>query len=137
MEIIWKLKEDICMRLRLLGKSAQCGNYEKLLTHFLLKFRENNVFTEEITQELIWRNFFSIRENFSFFLTVSCQFHLHITLERISKKCWNYLEVIQIYVNCEFRVNNTVWKYHNFLQLCKKWSLFFSFWKMIPISNFS
>lgn len=75
------------MRLRLLGKSAQCGNYEKLLTQFLAKFRENNVLTKRITRELIWRNIFLIRENFSFFHTASCQFHLHITLERISKKC--------------------------------------------------
>ena len=38
------------------------------LTHFLQKFRESNVFTKEITKELISRNFFSVRENFSFFL---------------------------------------------------------------------
>ena len=41
------------MRQRLLEKSAQCGNYEKLLTQFLAKFRENNVLTKEISQELI------------------------------------------------------------------------------------
>ena len=54
---------------------AQCGNYRNLLstvwklwkftvTHLWQKFRENNVFTKEVTKELIWRNF-------SFFHTVA------------------------------------------------------------------
>ena len=41
------------------------------LTLFWQKFRESNVFTKEITKELISRNFFSVRENFSFFHTVT------------------------------------------------------------------
>ena len=39
------------------------------LTHFWQKFRERNVFTKEITKELIWRNIFLARLNFSFFHT--------------------------------------------------------------------
>ena len=35
------LKEDISMRLRLLRKAAQCGNYENLPSHF---FRESKLF---------------------------------------------------------------------------------------------
>ena len=33
------------------------------------KIREINGFTKEVTKELIWRNIFSVRENFSFFHT--------------------------------------------------------------------
>ena len=32
---------------------TQCGNYGNLLTHIRQKFRENNVFTKEVTKELI------------------------------------------------------------------------------------
>ena len=41
------------------------------LTLFWQNFRESNVFTKENTKELISRNFFSVRENFSFFHTVA------------------------------------------------------------------
>ena len=40
------------------------------LTHFWQKIREINGFTKEITKELIWRNIFLVRLNFSFFHTV-------------------------------------------------------------------
>ena len=40
------------------------------LTLFQQKFRESNGFTKQITKELIWRNIFSVRPNFSFFHTV-------------------------------------------------------------------
>ena len=40
------------------------------LTLFSQKFRESNGFTKEITKELNWRNFFSVRENFFFFPTM-------------------------------------------------------------------
>ena len=38
---------------------AQCGNYWKSLSQ--QKFRESNVFTKEVTKELISRNIFSVR----------------------------------------------------------------------------
>ena len=40
------------------------------LALFLKKFHESNGFTIEVTKELISRNIFSVRENFSFFHTV-------------------------------------------------------------------
>ena len=46
------------------------------LTHFWQKFREINVFTKEITKELIRRNIFLVRPNFSFFHTVVREFNL-------------------------------------------------------------
>ena len=39
---------------------------------FLTKLRESTVHDEEVTKELISRNIFSVRENFSFFHTVFC-----------------------------------------------------------------
>ena len=42
------------------------------LTLFWQKFRETNIFTKEVTKELISRNIFSVRENFLFFHTVHC-----------------------------------------------------------------
>jgi len=51
---------------------SSCGNYRTLLSHFFgQKFRETNVFTKEITEELIWRNIFLVRVNVSFYHTVS------------------------------------------------------------------
>ena len=41
-----------------------------LTRHFWQKFRESNVLTKEITEELIWRNLFLVRRKFSFFHTV-------------------------------------------------------------------
>ena len=41
-----------------------------VVTLFWQKFRESNVFTKEYTKELIWRNFFNVTVNFSFFHTV-------------------------------------------------------------------
>ena len=55
---------------------AQCGLWKLrkfILTHFCQKFRESNGFTKEITKELIWRNIFLVRLNFSFFHTVHCR----------------------------------------------------------------
>ena len=49
--------------------NAHCGNTPIL---FWQKFRENDVFIKEITKELIWRNIFSVRVNFTFFYTVKC-----------------------------------------------------------------
>ena len=40
------------------------------LTYFWQKFRESNVFTKGNTKELIWRNIFSVRVNFSFFTSL-------------------------------------------------------------------
>ena len=40
------------------------------LTLLSQKFRESNSFPKEITKQLIWQFFFSVRENFSFFHTV-------------------------------------------------------------------
>ena len=37
---------------------------------FSQKFRESNIFTNQVTKELISQNIFSVRENFSFFHTV-------------------------------------------------------------------
>ena len=42
------------------------------LTHFWQKFRESKAFTKEINKELIWRNIFLVRLNFSSFHTVCC-----------------------------------------------------------------
>ena len=51
--------------------SAQCGNYGNSLLHsFWQKFRESNVFTKEVTKQLISRNIFCVRENFLPFHTV-------------------------------------------------------------------
>ena len=75
------------------------------LIHFWQKFRESNVFTKEITKELISRKKFSVRENFLFFhtvceriswffYTVYCAVCMHVNFfnqEKIvttSKKCW-------------------------------------------------
>ena len=56
----------------------QCGKSWKFtLPLFWQKFHESNVFTKEITKELIWRNIFSVRVNFSFFHTV----HTHLVNE--------------------------------------------------------
>ena len=56
---------------KLRENEAQCGKHGNLLiTLFWQKFRENNVFTEEATKELVSRNIFLVRENFSFFHTV-------------------------------------------------------------------
>ena len=41
----------------------------RLVSHFWKKFRESNVFTKEIAKEIIWRNIFMVRLNFSFFHT--------------------------------------------------------------------
>ena len=43
------------------------------LTLFRQKFRESNGFTKQITIELIWRNIFSVRPNFSFSHSVNQQ----------------------------------------------------------------
>ena len=45
---------------KLWDHSAQCGNFENLLsrTLFWQKFRESNGITKEITKQLIWRFFF-------------------------------------------------------------------------------
>ena len=43
-------------------------------TYLWQKFRDNNAFTKEVTKELIWRNFFSVTVNFSFFHTVNSLF---------------------------------------------------------------
>ena len=48
---------------------SQCGNYGI----FRQKFRESHGFTKQITEELIWRNIFSVRPIFSFFHTVSVE----------------------------------------------------------------
>ena len=49
---------------------AQCVKLWKFsLTLFWQKFRETNVFTNEVTRELISRNIFSVRNNFLFFHT--------------------------------------------------------------------
>ena len=42
------------------------------LTHFWQNFRESNGFTNEITKKLIWQIIFSVRVNFSFFHTATC-----------------------------------------------------------------
>ena len=54
---------------------SQCGNYRKSLSLLWRKFRESNVFTKEITKELIWRNFLRMTVNFSFFHTVLLSHH--------------------------------------------------------------
>ena len=58
-----------------LAKLQQCGSYGNLPSHFFdKKNRESNVFTKE----LIWRNIFLVRLNFSFFHTVEIsEFHWH------------------------------------------------------------
>ena len=43
------------------------------LTLFWKKFRESNVFTIEVAKELFSRKVFSVRENFSFFHSVSVE----------------------------------------------------------------
>ena len=55
---------------------AQCGNFGNFLTHFWRKIRESNVFSKEITKEMIWRNIFLVRVNSSFFHTV-CPMCVH------------------------------------------------------------
>ena len=55
------------------------------LTHFWQKIREINGFTKEITKELIWRNIFLVRLNFSFFHTVLWKL-LNFTATILSQK---------------------------------------------------
>ena len=56
----------------------QCGKSWKFtLPLFWQKFHESNVYTKDITKELIWWNIFSVRVNFSFFHTV----HTHLVNE--------------------------------------------------------
>ena len=58
-----------------------------ILSHaFLEKFRESNGFTKQVTEELIWRNIFSVRENFSFSHTVWDESeYLHNKLKKFVK----------------------------------------------------
>ena len=50
--------------------STVCKILKFTLTHFWQKFRESKSVTKEVTIELISRNIFSLRVNFSFFHTV-------------------------------------------------------------------
>ena len=67
----------VCKRLSrkyVQRRITQCGSFKILLSHFFLqKFRKNNFsvrVTKEVTEELISRNIFQMRVNFSFFHTV-------------------------------------------------------------------
>ena len=73
--LIWRKNVDFSVKI-VIACYTQCGNYGNTLlwkllrlsrTHFWQKFREINGFTKEITKELIWRNIFLVRPNFSFF----------------------------------------------------------------------
>ena len=44
----------------------------------LAKVRESNVFTKEITKEMIWRNIFSVRVNFWNYHTAQCDKMKHL-----------------------------------------------------------
>ena len=85
------------------------------LTHSWQKFRESNVFTKEITKELIWRNIFLVRLNLSFFHTVGCdkcEFHFRLRRE------WIFREI-------NFQNYSTIrWKLFSRNFLLKKLSLF-------------
>ena len=55
------------------GRQCQIhsGNFRNSLSRiFGKKYRENNSFTKEITKDMIWRNIFSVRVNFSLYHTV-------------------------------------------------------------------
>ena len=76
---------------------SKCRKFS--LTLFCQKFRESNSFTREVTKELISRNIFSVRENFSCFHTVlqSSVLHCRKTRNSLSPKnvSWNQLFTIQ------------------------------------------
>ena len=60
---VWNYFSVICTPL-------QCRNCRNSLSHYFKKNRENNGFTKD----LIWRNFFSVRDKFTFFHTVHEKF---------------------------------------------------------------
>ena len=68
---------------------SQCGNCKNFLSNILKKIRETNIFTKEVTKNLISRNIFPVRENFLFFhtvqllLTLSLIFHPNLAPSRI------------------------------------------------------
>ena len=71
----------------------QVRNHRNSLTHFWQKFREVNSFTKEVTKELISRNIFLVRENFSFFHTVlskllRCKIACLLKISRVSN--WDH-----------------------------------------------
>jgi len=57
------------------GKKFKCGNYRNSLSCLFDKnFVKATVLLKEVSKELIWRNIFSVREDFSFFHTVRLPF---------------------------------------------------------------
>ena len=70
------------------------------LMHFWQKFRERNVFTIEITKEMIWRNIFLVRLHFS---------KLHsVVISEISPHC-------KIFSSNWYTVKKSIWR-----KFCKK-----------------
>ena len=68
------------------------------------KFRESNVFTKEIAKELIWRNIFLARLNFSLFLTVLYTvWKSTVKCDHVKKISWN-----QLFSN--FFSNTLIWR---------------------------
>ena len=49
------LQATVCMVSQI---DAQCGNYRNLPSHFFPKIRKSNVFTKEISNELVLPNIF-------------------------------------------------------------------------------
>ena len=88
------------------------------LTLFWQKFRETNVFTKEITKQLIWRNYFSVRVNFwfSFSHSVNCAVEKWKTLshENISSNQFFFVTLLsrnfcQKSVRGEITTISTLW----------------------------
>ena len=58
------------------------------LTLFSQTFRESNVFTKEVSRELISQNIFSVRVNFSFFHSVSNLLFLALKIQFVWALCF-------------------------------------------------
>ena len=67
---------------------TESGNFRNTLTIFWKKFRETNVFTKEISKELIWRIISLVRVNFAFLITRKfCWKIVNFPTLRISTLC--------------------------------------------------
>ena len=106
----WKLQKFMYRTLR-------------ILTLFWQKFRETNVFTKEITKQLIWRNYFSVRVIFPQCALAKKLLKFVLTISQCGKTR-DYLSPKKYFVKSILLCNVTFtkflpkkcerWNYHNF-----------------------